>query len=1005
MASAAWPIGLVLALAMIGLAEFAGAPDAARTPETPVSPNAAPAAPVLPISPIPSRDFRAALRDVKTVPAHLRDDKTEPQVIYAKRVAGAAEPHAGPMALLSQMEGVKVKYLNQFDVTMIKIPPDWDAQWLMEIIDEDTSVDYMEKPDYKIIPHAAPTTPNDPYFPQQTNLHDAINDVDIDAPEAWAYTTGSTSSDSIVVVVHDIGFTIHPNFERNLWVNDKEIAGDGIDNDDNGCIDDIHGCNLFTGTGTFNSPLYSSHGTEVATVLGARGNDHQGITGVAWAVRMMLMRSGTIVERTNYILNLRDNGVDIRVINFSAGYGPCVNESPRSISTIAFRRLESAGILFVQSAGNIGSDIDEQDGEYPRCLGLSNHVQVASHNRDSFSLDRDSNYGQATVDLAAPGQAVPIGVSEDGLSVSRKSGTSFAAPHVSGAAALLWNYRPDLTMTEVRSILLDTVRRVPALSGRVASGGALNVGNAIYAVTTPGIVLHTSRTTVIEGGRGYVDVSLVRVPSWRTTRGVVVLRAGVADGAGVVFPSSLTFTFSNWRSPQRVFFDTRDELGTRDNYVAEMGIMVDALRTTTESRSLLPVTVTFTVTNVGVSSATVSSLSGDVSEDEDEVSFRIRLRGIAGTPSAPVRAAYHLSGTARGGVAGDLVRDYTWPAGYDAEAGVGTATVTNGDTMAVALPLHDDVVNESREEVSLELLRVVAGGAKGVLSSGSRATVRINDNDPLTVSVAVPSNENALRVGVRVLLQGAYDPVRGGMRTELIEHLPTTQPYMVAPWRHVSATTVAGVSGGFGLSPVTATVVDWVLVELRQVAAGSGTAAAASTGAVAREAALLLSDGAVAGVRADAASAASAIDAGGVTFRGVAIADVLRGDWYVVVHHRNHLPVMSATRLVRGDSCAADYCVDFRGAQSHGDGQVEVAVGVYALVAGDTDRDGVIDERDEALIRVHNLTVLDAAHYRDADAAGNYAVDADLDFDGEVLSGDRYFVIENHDRRRMITVP
>ena len=1002
MASTAWPIGLVLALAMIGLAEFAGAPDAARTPETPVSPNAAPAAPVLPISPIPSRDFRAALRDVKTVPAHLRDDKTEPQVIYAKRVAGAAEPRAGPMALLSQMEGVKVKYLNQFDVTMIKIPPDWDADWLMEIIDEDTSVDYMEKPDYEIILHASPTTPNDPGFPQQTNLHDAINGVDVDAPEAWAYTTGSASSDSIVVAVADIGFTIHPDFEGNLWVNDKEIAGDDIDNDDNGCTDDIHGCDFFTDTGTFVGSN-GSHGTRVAAVLGARGNNGQDITGVAWAVRMLLVNTGNLLAWFNYILNLRAR-VDVRVINFSVLPSLVCGEFP--MADAAFKRLESEGILFVQAAGNHHSNIDEQDGGWPRCLGSSNHINVASHSRSSHSLASHSNYGPRTVDLAAPGHEVPIGVSEDGLSVSRDNGTSFAAPHVSGAAALLWNYRPDLTMTEVRSILLDTVRRVPALSGRVASGGALNVGNAIYEVTTPGIVLHTSRTTVIEGGRGYVDVSLVRVPSWRTTRGVVVLRAGVADGAGVVLPSSLTFTFSNWRSPQRVFFDTRDELESRDDYVAEMGIMVDALRTTTESRSLLPVTVTFTVTNVGVSSATVSSLSGDVSEDEGEVSFRIRLRGIAGTPSAPVKAAYHLSGTARGGVAGDMVRDYTWPAGYDAEAGVGTATVTNGDMAAVSLSLHDDDVNESREEVSLELLRVVAGGVEGVLPLGSRATVRINDNDPLTVSVAIPSNENALRVGVRVLLQGAYDPVRGEMRTELIEHLPTTQPYMVAPWRHVSATTVAGVSGGFGLSPVTATVVDWVLVELRQVAAGSGTAAAASTGAVAREAALLLSDGAVAGVRADAASAASAIDAGGVTFRGVAIADLLRGDWYVVVHHRNHLPVMSATRLARGDDgCTADYCVDFRGAQSHGDGQVEVAVGVYAMVAGDTDRDGVIDERDEALIRAHNLTVLDAGDYRDADAAGNYVVDGDLDFDGEVLSGDRYFVIENHDRRRMIAVP
>ena len=291
----------------------------------------------------------------------------------------------------------------------------------------------MEKPDYEIILHASPTTPNDPYFPQQTNLHDAINDVDVDAPEAWAYTTGSASSDSIVVAVADIGFTIHPDFEGNLWVNDKEIAGDDIDNDDNGCTDDIHGCDFFTDTGTFVGSN-GSHGTRVAAVLGARGNNGQDITGVAWAVRMLLVNTGNLLAWFNYILNLRAR-VDVRVINFSVLPSLVCGEFP--MADAAFKRLESEGILFVQAAGNHHSNIDEQDGGWPRCLGSSNHINVASHSRSSHSLASHSNYGPRTVDLAAPGHEVPIGVSEDGLSVSRDNGTSFAAPHVSGAAALV----------------------------------------------------------------------------------------------------------------------------------------------------------------------------------------------------------------------------------------------------------------------------------------------------------------------------------------------------------------------------------------------------------------------------------------------------------------------------------------------------------------------------------------------------------------------------------------
>ncbi len=1448
-----WLAGLVFTLVMIGLAEYAEPPNEGADTEAPVSSVATSDQPA---PPEPPKNFRSVLQAVKTIPAHLQDAKTQRQVIYAKRVAGTAEPHAGPMALLSQMKEVKIEYLNQFDVTTIEIPPDWDAGWLMEILNEDTSVEYTEKADYEITLHRAPVTPNDPFFPQQTNLHDPVRDVDVNAPQAWAYTTGNASSDGIVVAVMDTEFAIHSDFEGNLWVNDQEIAGNGIDDDHNGLVDDIHGYDFSRSTGNLTAGT-AGHGATVAGVLGARGNNRHQIAGVSWKVRMMFLDFirdrgsfipgiGEPLTAFNYILNMRDRhdddtlpgGADIRMINASWTRTPPSDCIPKTLSK-AYKRLEARGILFVQGAGNDGTDIDGTD-TWPRCLeGLSNHIHVASHDRTSFSLASRSrasrsNYGLETVDLAAPGEEVLAAVRADG-SIGRNSGTSLATPHVSGATALLWNYRPDLTMVAVRNILLETVRRVPELAGRVATGGALDVGNALYmASLTPGIVLHTSRTAVIEGGRGYADVSLRLPPSWRTTSGVAVLRAGVAQGLGEVSPSSLTFTWSNWREAQRFSFDARDELDVGSGYTADMRIAVDALRTTTDSRGISPTTVTFTVADVGVSSATVSSLSGDeVSESDGKIAFRIRLRGVAGTASTPVDVGYRLSGATRGGVAGDTGRDYTWPVGYDAEAGIGTATVVAGDTAVVALPLHDDEVNEADEDVSLALLRVVAGGVEGVLSSGSRATVLINDDDPLTVSIenitstgtfggrvvsyvpvwcgerprrdpfslltpdvpegcsiryrirmsgvssgavvvpwraqrwsyqgiddqrndasrpdvateggmpqadggvmgsayieagetsatievvalrdnfdesesgdifemrlgesepstragrvtsrnhrrahfssgrlmdlfgfsiddpdgnlihrisaraavspvaegssavftvelehhslhtsdppaaghplvvdwvlggvessdyagassgslsfatrgvqsvvvrlvedgvieadeelvltlynerssnlrsgirvitpsvratirsreratvrleslatrmfegstgtafriwlessggvpitveqgavvswtlagsavegldyrlspsgraeipaggsetvvrlwaladavressesvvmrlagvdargAVDASDNkalvlsddeartviaanrVLRVKVRALLQGAYDPARTMMRTALIEHLPAMQPYNVRPWHHAATTTVPGITNGSGLSSVTATVVDWVLVELRtappdvstgastSASTGSSAQAAANAPAFAREAALLLRDGTIAGIRPGASSPSEALEPGGVSFAGVDVATASSGTWYIVLHHRNHLSVMSAARLESQDTaCPADYCADFRTAQSHGDGQVAVGEGLYALPAGDTNRDGTIDAQDHALIRTTNLIPLTPAHYRTPNESGNYKADADLNHDAEVLSQDRHFIIKNHGRRRMISV-
>ena len=239
----------------------------------------------------------------------------------------------------------------------------------------------------------------------------------------------------------------------------------------------------------------------------------------------------------------------------------------------------------------------------------------------------------------------------------------------------------------------------------------------------------------------------------------------------------------------------------------------------------------------------------------------------------------------------------------------------------------------------------------------------------------------------KVFLQGAYDRASGRMKTTYKELLPALSPYGA-----VRDVDLSGLLNGarFGLSAVTDTVVDWVLVELR--ATTHGIAAATSSTVRDRRAALLLSDGRVVGVNPGAASPPAAIALGHVAL-SISEDDLIDGnDLYLLIRHRNHLPVM--TTATGGGGCETDYCADFTRRQSWQDGQHDMGGGFYAMFAGDADRDGDIDFDDEAAIRRHNLTAVTGG--------GQYTsgvVNGDLDFDGDVLSSDRLFILINGARR------
>ncbi len=305
------------------------------------------------------------------------------------------------------------------------------------------------------------------------------------------------------------------------------------------------------------------------------------------------------------------------------------------------------------------------------------------------------------------------------------------------------------------------------------------------------------------------------------------------------------------------------------------------------------------------------------------------------------------------------------------------AVFTVGAAMAdCSFGIVEDGRDEDVEHFTVSLSALDPGEIPGGGSYGAARGFRVA---PRTVTVKA-----------RAWLQGAYDRGRGTMKTTLIDYLPASQPYHVRPWNHPPATTVPHVVNG--LSDVHPAIVDWVLLELRATTQGASAATARSI-TNGRRAALLLNNGDVVGVRESAATAADAAETAGVRF-GVEVHD--GRDLYLLIHHRNHLSIMSSSSLTNASvGCDALYCVDFTREQSHEGGQREVANGVFAMVVGDIDRNGIIDSDDWGIIRANNLAAIGGDHYGSPAAAGRYVVDVDLDFDGDVLAADGIFIIVN----------
>ena len=319
--------------------------------------------------------------------------------------------------------------------------------------------------------------PNDSRFSFLYGLNNngqtgGVADADIDAPEAWDLATGG----DVLVAVIDTGVDYtHPDLAANIWTNPGEIPGNGVDDDGNGFVDDVHGYDFANGDPDPRDD--NNHGTHVAGIIAAVGDNGQGVVGVNWRARIMALKFMDANGRgsTSAAIQALDYAVRMgaRVSNNSWGGGG-FSRALRDAIAAAGR----AGHLFVAAAGNDGVNADRSP-HYPSGYTLDNIVSVAATD-DADRLARFSNYGAASVDLGAPG--VSIESTLRGNRYGSLSGTSMATPYVTGAAALLLAANPGLTVAQLKAALLDNVDPIAALRGRSLTGGRLNLFRALSAV-------------------------------------------------------------------------------------------------------------------------------------------------------------------------------------------------------------------------------------------------------------------------------------------------------------------------------------------------------------------------------------------------------------------------------------------------------------------------------------------------------------------------------------------
>jgi subtilisin family serine protease len=477
-----------------------------------------------------------------------------------------------------------VEELSQGDWQLVKLPEGLSVGEAVKVYGATAGV-AAAQPNYV---YSIDKTPNDPRFAELYGL------AKISAPSAWDTTTGSAS---VVVAVIDTGVKYtHEDLAANVWTNPGETGADsqgrdkatnGIDDDGDGFIDDVHGWDFMNNDADPSDD--NGHGTHCAGTIGAVGQNATGVAGVNWNVSMIAVKthdasgnstSAKVVAAFNYVTLLKSRGTNVRVTSNSWGGAP---EAPAYDQALAgaLSAAAAADILNVFAAGNANTDTDAQPF-YPASYQVPNLISVAASdqndNRAGFS-----NYGAASVDLAAPGVGILSTIST-ASNYATLSGTSMAAPHVAGAAALVAAADPRLSAASLKATLLNTVDVLsnwtndPATGKRLTlTGGRLNVARAVAAPTACAYSLGASGASFASAGgnssfavsaQSNCDFGARSNAAWITlgasANGVgytVAPNPDAAARAGTITAAGLTYTVTQSAAPSIQFADTTTTAG------------------------------------------------------------------------------------------------------------------------------------------------------------------------------------------------------------------------------------------------------------------------------------------------------------------------------------------------------------------------------------------------------------------------------------------------------------
>jgi subtilisin family serine protease len=459
------------------------------------------------------------------------------------------------LRLLSELKVLVRNHYSSADIYRVKGSQGERAEDIVRRLRQDPAVEYAE-PNYKRSVNVV--VPNDPSYPSQWGLERLM------CPEAWEIATGDRS---IVIGIADSGIDYqHVDLSNNLWRNPGEdwVNGrpgqNGVDDDDDGYIDNYYGINTRTGSGDPSDD--QGHGTHVAGIIGAEGNNSRGVSGVNWRISIMALKFigqngfGTVADEIEAIEFARRRGV--RVMNLSFG-------SPDFSTPERDAIAGAGGILFIAAAGNEGTDNDVLPS-YPAGYDLPNVIAVAN-SVQTDSLAFSSNFGLQAVAVAAPGQSV-LSTIPNNL-YDTLSGSSMSTAFVSGLASLILASTGGLSVSELRDQILMTADVTPGLEGRILTGRI----NALRALTesvsepnvfriSPGTAAVGGQVTIRGAGFGNTTGQVLFDPdveaaiiSWRNDKIVCVVPESAFSGpvrVKTVEGTSRNVAFSVIGAPERV---------------------------------------------------------------------------------------------------------------------------------------------------------------------------------------------------------------------------------------------------------------------------------------------------------------------------------------------------------------------------------------------------------------------------------------------------------------------